>query len=80
MGVAMMTKMDHWGMDESEADAVAKSVVNVARHYPKVAASQKLVDWAMLIQALGVAYVPRVIMTKQALEEKRRNADVAPTA
>jgi hypothetical protein len=68
MGVAMMTKMDHWGMDESEAD--------------QVAASQKLVDWVMLIQALGVAYVPRVIMTKQAMEDKRRNSqhDLAPTA
>jgi hypothetical protein len=72
MGIAMMTKMDHWALDEQEADAMAKSVVNVARHYPKVASSQKLIDWTMLIGAIGMAYVPRVMMTREVLAKRNQ--------
>jgi hypothetical protein len=68
----MLTKMPHWAIDEQEAETMAKSVANVARHYPKVASSQKLVDWTMLIGALGMAYVPRVIETQRVLKERAK--------
>jgi hypothetical protein len=76
LGIAMMTKMDHWMLKDDEAEAMAKSVVNVARHYPKVASSQKLVDWSMLIGALGMIYVPRAIETRDVLAKKRRQDNV----
>jgi hypothetical protein len=78
MGIAMMSKQPHWELEEKEADAIAASVSNVARHYPKIAKSQKLVDWVMLAQTLGFMYVPRVLMTRDVLAEKRKkeNANV----
>lgn len=51
---------------------MAQSVANVARHYPKVASSQKLVDWSMLIGALGMAYVPRVMETQRVMKDRKR--------
>lgn len=78
MGIAMMTKHKHWELEEQEADAIAKSVANVARHYPKVAGSQKLVDWAMLVQTVGFMYVPRAMMSRDQVREDRekKNANV----
>lgn len=78
LGIAMLTQQPHWNIDEQEAEAMAKAVANVARHYPKVAGSQKLIDWTMLIGALGMAYVPRAMMTRDIMrakaDEKKRNA------
>lgn len=79
LGIAALSKMPHWALDESEAEAIASSVVNVARHYPKVASSQKLVDWTMLLGALGVAYVPRAIETRNVLEQRRKDHANAST-
>lgn len=69
LGIAAMTKHDHWQMDEREADTIAKSIANVARHYPTIAKSQKLVDWAMLIQTVGILYVPRVLHSRGIMKE-----------
>lgn len=71
----MITKMDHWQIGDDEAEAMAKSVANVARHYPKVASSQKLIDWTMLIGSLGMVYVPRALETQRVMKERNlRNA------
>lgn len=77
MGIAMLAKQPHWALEPSEADALAESVKNVARHYPAVAKSQKIVDWVMLIQAVGFAYAPRVMLSKELAKEKK---NVAPMA
>lgn len=75
LGIAMITKMDHWQIGDDEAEAMAKSVANVARHYPKVASSQKLIDWTMLIGSLGMVYVPRALETQRVMKERNlRNA------
>lgn len=72
----MLTKHEHWQLEEQEADAISKSVANVARHYPKVASSQKLVDWAMLVQTVGFMYVPRVMMSRDQVRENKGNSNV----
>lgn len=77
MGIAMLTKQEHWNLHPNEAEAMSQSIANVARHYPSVAKSQKLVDWAMLIQAVGFAYVPR-IMHSQGLAKEARNSQPNP--
>lgn len=72
LGIALMTKHEHWAIEEAEADAMAKSVANVARHYPKVAGSQKLIDWAMLASTVGMMYVPRIMVSRDLIEQKRK--------
>lgn len=74
LGIAMITKQDHWKVEDSEAEAMAKSVIQVARHYPKVAGSQKIVDWSLLIGALGMVYVPRIMLTRELMAEKKEQA------
>lgn len=59
----MLTKNPVWEMPSSEAESVAKAVTNVARHYPKLAGHEKLVDWVMLIQTLGMVYGPRIYLS-----------------
>jgi hypothetical protein len=76
----MMTKHEHWALDEKEAEQMAKSVVAVARHYPKVASSQKLIDWAMLFGTIGMAYVPRVMMTREIIENTKKGKASAEMA
>jgi hypothetical protein len=76
----MMTKHEHWALDEKEAEQMAKSITGVARHYPKVASSQKLIDWAMLFGTIGMAYVPRVMMTREIIEKTKKGQTSAEMA
>lgn len=69
MALAAIANVPELVMDDQEAENIAKSVVNVARHYPKVAGSQKLIDWSMLVGALGMAYVPRIMMVRDRLKK-----------
>jgi hypothetical protein len=50
-------------MPADEASALAKATANVARHYPALAGHEKLIDWVMLIQAVGIAYGTRVYLS-----------------
>lgn len=62
-GLAMLTKNPVWEMPATEAEGIAKATANVARHYPKLAGHEKLVDWIMLIQVVGMAYGPRFYLS-----------------
>lgn len=83
-GLAMLTKNPVWEMPKQEAESVAKAVANVARHYPKLAGHEKLVDWVMLIQALGMAYGTRIYLTmpdkKAEKKEPPKNVSLFPGA
>lgn len=59
----MLTKNPVWEMPASEAESLAKATANVARHYPKLAGHEKLVDWVMLIQTIGMAYGTRIYLS-----------------
>ena len=62
-GIAALTGNDVWAMPQDEASALAKATANVARHYPALAGHEKLIDWVMLIQAVGIAYGTRIYLT-----------------
>jgi hypothetical protein len=74
-GIAMLTKNPIWEMQEAEAASVAKATANVARHYPKLAGHEKLVDWIMLIQTVGMIYGPRFYLS---MPEKKAETKTAP--
>jgi hypothetical protein len=59
--LAALTKVRELELDKSEAEKLAKSIANVARHYHVPGIAQKTKDWIMLMQTIGVLYVPRVI-------------------
>lgn len=63
--LAMITGHAHLKLDGKEGEALSTGIVNVARHYPALAKSQKWVDWAMLMQTLAVVYGPRLYMSVQ---------------
>jgi len=67
----MLTKNDDWNMSENEAASIAKATANVARHYPKLAGHEKLVDWIMLIQVLGMTYGPRIYLSMPDKEKSK---------
>ncbi len=50
-------------MSDAEAESIAKATKNVARHYPTIAASEKIVDWTMLLWTLGSVYGTRVYLS-----------------
>lgn len=68
----MLTGADHWALEQTEAHSAAKAIENVARHYPNVAASQKIVDFVMLIQALGFVYGPRIMVSMDLKKEREK--------
>jgi hypothetical protein len=68
----MLTKNPVWEMKPDEAASVAKATANVARHYPQLAGHEKLVDWVMLIQTIGMVYGPRVYLSMPDAKEKAK--------
>lgn len=58
---AALTSIKEAEIDKEEADKLAKGIANVARHYNVPGVAQKTKDWIMLMQTLGVIYVPRAI-------------------
>lgn len=58
-------------MTEAEAKSVASATENVARHYPTLAASEKLVDWTMLLWTLGSVYGMRIYLSMPDKPEKK---------
>lgn len=78
-GIAMLTKNPVWEMPASEAEGIAKATANVARHYPKLASHEKLIDWIMLIQVVGMAYGPRLYLSiPEKKEPEKKPTNVAP--
>lgn len=73
-GIAAFTHQPHWAIDAAESKMLATGVANVARHYPQFAASQKIVDWAMLFQALAAVYGTRAYLTIQERNVKAKAA------
>lgn len=74
-----MTKNPVWEISSEEAGALAKAAGNVAKHYPKLAGHEKLIDWAMLIQTIGVTYGTRIYlsMPEKKPEPKQPPANVS---
>lgn len=70
-GIAMFTRNEDWLLSDEEGRAAGSAIGNVARHYPAVAGSQKIVDWVMLIQTLGFMYGPRVMSEVSKRKAKR---------
>ena len=73
-GLSSLTKNEDWLLDESETKSVATTVVNVARHYPSVAASQKVLDWGAMIYTVGMVYGSRIISQRNKMRERKQNA------
>lgn len=62
-GIAILTGKEHWALAPDEAASIAKATENVARHYPALAGHDKLIDWVMLLQTLGMVYGTRVYLS-----------------
>lgn len=58
--LAAIAKVPELELDQSEADALARAVANVARHY-NLKASSKAVDWTGLIMCIGTVYGSRAV-------------------
>lgn len=78
-GLAALTKNPAWEMDNKEAESVGKAVANVARHYPKLAGHEKLVDWVMLIQTLGMVYGTRIYLSMPEKKASPKQEASAPS-
>lgn len=69
---------DHWRLDtehkifdgDTEAEFLAKSASDVAKHYGGGLLDQKTVDWCMLIQAVAIVYGSRIMMSRLARKPK----------
>lgn len=72
LGIAKLSGSEIWELDKKEAEVGAAAIKNVAQHYPNFAASQKTVDWILLIQAIGMIYGPRIAMAKMMRDDKAR--------
>jgi len=76
----MLTKNPVWEMPATEAEGIAKATANVARHYPKLAGHEKLVDWIMLIQVVGMAYGPRFYLSMPDKKDAPKTTTQPPSA
>lgn len=75
IGIATLTSNEIWTLQPAEAKSAAQAVKNVARHYPNLAGHEKLVDWVMLIQTLGMMYGPRLYLS---IPEKTKKKPATP--
>lgn len=57
---------------KTESEFLAQSIADVARHYNPRVFDQKTMDWANLIQCLGLLYGPRLYMMRE--ERRARHA------
>jgi hypothetical protein len=65
-------------LTEEEAANIATATKNVARHYPSLVASEKILDWTMLLWALGSTYGMRVYLSMPE-KKKAKSSDVSNT-
>lgn len=67
-------------IDRTEANAMAKAIGEVAKHYP-VKIDPKTAAWANLVTVAGAVYGPRIMagrmLAKQAAEARRKEAEEA---
>jgi hypothetical protein len=57
---------------KTESEFLAQSIADVAKHYNPRVFDQKTMDWANLIQCLGLLYGPRLYMMRE--ERRARHA------
>lgn len=58
--LASVSRVPELGIEPLEAKQVATAYVNVARHYPILQQSEKVIDWTNLLIALGAVYGSRL--------------------
>ena len=75
IALATLTGNEIWALQPAEASNIAKAAENVAKHYPNLAGHEKLVDWIMLIQALGMVYGPRLYLSIPKKEKRKPPAE-----
>jgi hypothetical protein len=56
---------------KTESEFLAQSIADVAKHYNPRVFDQKTLDWANLIQCLGLLYAPRLYMLREARRANR---------
>ena len=64
-------------LDQSEADALAKAIGGVARHYPMKASAQT-VDWVNLIMCVGTVYGTRFVAMRASAAQEQSAVVQAP--
>jgi hypothetical protein len=60
-------RVEELALDKAEARALAEGYSNVARHYPLLAKSEKVIDWGNLLMALSIVYGPRAVAIRNRL-------------
>lgn len=78
--LAAMMKAPAIALDKEEANNLARSISNVARHYD-IVATEKTLDWTALFMALGMIYGPRIAMLTMRKKKSKEEAqtEVHPT-
>ncbi len=62
-GIAAFSNAPHWALDPQEASSLSGAIERLAAHYPKIASSQKMVDWIFALNALAMVYGPRIYLS-----------------
>lgn len=73
LGIATLTQAPEMMLDPTEAEAMAKAVAAVGRHYPAFQMSEKAADWGNLIVLACGVYGPRFMAVRN------RKAATRPT-
>jgi len=77
--LAFGTGVPELAIEQAEAHSVAAAYVQVARHYPILQQSEKVLDWGGLLSALGMVYGTRLYaMRSKPRPQKAPQADNRP--
>lgn len=74
--LATVSNTQELALDKTESKMLAEGVANVARHYD-LGATQKSIDWANLIQCVGLIYGTRIYAIRSRVQKERRDAAAA---
>lgn len=78
--LSVVTGNDVFKLEQQEADELSKAYAGVARHYPTLQQSEKMIDWGHLISALGMIYGTRVFALRQQWRAQKAAQPRASTA
>ena len=73
-GIAGIAREPALALQPEQATLLGKAIADVARHYPQLETSQKIIDHGNLIICAASIYVPMAIMVAQSRAQRRQEA------